>query len=106
MVLQPNQIRAHNRSVTPEIIQRASVLATVSNDTDGTLTDIKGIGEGTQKILKEGWIKTKTDLLNTTEEEIRKMVKNPLSLKGVLNFINKENLWEILKTTDLSNETS
>jgi hypothetical protein len=54
MVLQPNQIRAHNRSVTPEIIQRASVLATVSNDTDGTLTDIKGIGEGTQKILKEG----------------------------------------------------
>ena len=52
MVLQPNQMRAFNKSVTPQEIKRASVLATVSNS-EMSLTDIKGIGEGTQKILKE-----------------------------------------------------
>ena len=82
-------MRAFNKSVTPQEIKRASVLATVSNS-EMSLTDIKGIGEGTQKILKENWIKTKEQLLETTEEDLRKIVTNPLSLKGVLNFINNK----------------
>ena len=102
MVLQPHQMAVFNRNNTLKNIKKDSILASISNTEN--LTDIKGIGEGTRKQLSEKGIKTKEQLIEMSIEEIKEIIKNPLSLKGVMNFINtnKEQLWvsEQSKTTD------
>lgn len=81
---------------------KESVLANALEWDD--LTEIEGIGQGTQKILRENGIKNKETLLSLPIEEVKKTITNPLSLKGVLNFITKNKEWEILKTSDSKTE--
>lgn len=51
------------------------------------LTSVKWIWPATIKTLSENWIKNIEQLLNTPEDEIKDIITNPLSLKGVLNYI-------------------
>lgn len=98
-----DQILLQNQLNTTRI-ERDSILASVSNIDGEPLTDIKGIGEGTQKILKENGIKNKSQLLTLSETQVKEIITNPISQKGVLNFIseNKEKwLSEQLAQKDL-----
>lgn len=53
------------------------------------LKDIKWIWDATLNMLNEQWITTQEELKNTTEEKIREIVANPLTLKNILIFIKK-----------------
>lgn len=55
---------------------------------ESNLGDVKGIGAATKTKLMEAWINTKEDLKKMTEDELKEIITNPLSLKGILNFIN------------------
>ena len=52
------------------------------------LTDIKGIWPWTVKTLKENWITNVSELRAFSEDRLKEIIKNPLSLKGIINFIN------------------
>lgn len=52
------------------------------------LTDIKWIWPWTVKLLKENWINNVSELRAASESKLTQIIKNPLSLKGILNFIN------------------
>lgn len=55
---------------------------------DSNLWEVKGIGEATKTKLMEAWIGTQEALKALSEEELKEIITNPLSLKGILNFIN------------------
>lgn len=55
---------------------------------NSSLRDIKWIGEKTIIELHANWIRTPEKLKETTEDELRKIIKSPLTLKSILDFIN------------------
>ena len=52
------------------------------------LWEVKGIWEATKTKLMEAGIVTKEELKTKTEEEIKEIITNPLSRKGIVAFIN------------------
>ena len=56
--------------------------------TGSNLWEVKGIGEATKIKLMEAWIETKEELKEKTEEELKEIITNPLSQKGIIAFIN------------------
>ena len=52
------------------------------------LIEIKWIWPWTVKELKEHWITCIAELLLVPKKELEKIITNPLSLKGIMNFIN------------------
>lgn len=54
---------------------------------DSGLRDIKGIWEKTIIELHSAWIKTPSQLKEKSEEELRKIIKSPLTLKSILDYI-------------------
>jgi len=57
-----------------------------SDVSTSNLWEIKGIGEATKTRLMEAGITSKEELKEKTEEEIKKIITNPLSLKGIIAF--------------------
>jgi len=51
------------------------------------LNDVKWLWPATLKTLIEGWITTKEDLKETWIDKIKSIVTNPMSLKGIINFL-------------------
>lgn len=51
------------------------------------LHDIKWLWEASVTKLMEWWITTKEELKNASKEDIRKIIKNPLTLKNIFTFI-------------------
>ena len=51
------------------------------------LSEVKWIWPGSLKLLSDKWIKT-TSQLRAAWEEIKQIIKNPLALKWILNFLN------------------
>lgn len=90
-MLQPWQRRIRVELDKKNILKE-SILASVP-DSGEDLTKIKGIGEGTQRVLKEAGIKTEGQLLEVWEDRLKEIL-NPLSLKVVLTYI-KTKKWEI-----------
>ena len=58
---------------------------------ESNLSDIKWVGEATKIRLMEAWIVTKEQLIEKSEEEIKEIITNPLSQKGIISFM-KENI--------------
>ena len=52
------------------------------------LSEVKGIGEATKVKLIEAGVVTQEQLKTLSEEQLKAIITNPLSLKGILNFIN------------------
>jgi len=57
-----------------------------SSVNDSELWTIKWIWEATKTKLMEAWITTKEELLSKSEDEIKEIITNPLSLKGIIAF--------------------
>lgn len=57
---------------------------------ENSLSTIKGIWPSTLRILSENKIKTIADLKKIWEVGVRRIITNPLSLKGIINFLNSK----------------
>lgn len=55
---------------------------------ESNLWEVKWIGEATKTRLMEAWIGTQEALKKLSEEELREIITNPLSIKGILAFKN------------------
>ena len=55
---------------------------------ESDLWDVKWIWESTKIKLIEAWISTQEQLKKLSEDELKEIVQNPLSLKWILSFIN------------------
>lgn len=90
-MLTPEQYAVLNRnSINYENIEKESKLIKENKKDieNNSLSSVKWIWPSTIKTLSENWIKSAEDLINTPEEKIRELITNPLSLKGILNYIN------------------
>lgn len=83
-------------------MQKESLMASAKIESD--LTEIKGVGEWTQKILAENGIRNKEELALVSEEEIVKLIDNPLTQRALVEFIKENTLWTTSKTTDSETE--
>lgn len=54
---------------------------------NASLSEIKGIWPWTIKTLSENWIKSVSQLRAAWEDDIKKIITNPIALKGVINFL-------------------
>ena len=82
-MLTPEQYAIMNKLSTGGMV-RESVL--VETNTSSPI-EIKGVWPHTMKELSIAWIKNEEQLKAISEEEIRKTVTNPISLKAILSFI-------------------
>lgn len=54
-----------------------------------SLKSIKGIWDKTIAELYNKWIRTPEELKNTSEEDLRLIIKSPFTLKNILDYIKK-----------------
>ena len=87
------KMNEHQRAIyiklnTWRMEQESKIVTEVSEAEKGSsLSEIKGIWPATIKLLHSKWIRDTEQLKPLGEEGIRELIQNPLSLKGILNFI-------------------
>lgn len=87
----PAQMKIHRDIVTGRMLAEHNRIK--EEERIKEQSELLWIGWNTLKTLRENGIKTKAKLLALTEEEIKAMFNNPISIRVVQNFINKEKLW-------------
>lgn len=83
---------ANNRASILKKEDRDDIIKNITRATNiekSDLLHIKWVWEATVKTLLENWITNWKELKEAGEEKIRKLITNPLSVKALLNSLNK-----------------
>ena len=87
-MLNQQQYRILNKLNTWRMSQESVIITEEIKSLEwNDLSEIKWVWPNTVKELHQSWIKNSEQLKQLTEDEIKWIVTNPISLKAILNYI-------------------